>query len=194
MRIVLAALLGAVAMFMWEFVAHAFTPLGTMGMGYLPKEDTISSALESAIGKERGLYMFPTGGLTKQSTAEEEEKGMERMMEEMKTKPSGLVLYKAPGERFNFGANLAIQFVTDFVKLLLAVWLLAQTRFGTFGGRVAFITVAGVVAAITTNIPHWNWYGYPGDFTAAQIIMDVVGFLIAGLVIAFMFRRAPATA
>ena len=194
MKIVLAALLAAVAMFVWEFVAHAFTPLGTMGMGYLPKEDSVSSALASAIGKERGLYMFPTGGLTKESSGEEQEKGMERMMEEMKTKPSGLVLYKPAGETFNFGANLAIQFVTDFVKLFLAAWLLAQTRLATFGGRVGFIVVVGVIAAIATNIPHWNWYGYPADFTLAHVIMEVIGFFFAGLAISFVFKRNANTA
>ncbi len=64
------------------------------GIDYLPKEDAVSDALTSSIGTVPGMYMFPTGGLTKQSSSEEEEKGMERMMEEMKTKPSGLLVYK----------------------------------------------------------------------------------------------------
>lgn len=193
MRILLAALLGAVAMFVWEFAAHMFTPLGEAGISYLPNESTVSAALASAVGNQRGLYAFPTGGLTKQSSGPEKQQGMERIMEEMKTKPSGLLLYKPAGATFHFGKNLAVQFLTDFVKLFLAAWLLAQTRLATLGGRLGFIVVVGVIASVATNIPYWNWYGYPGDFTLAQIFMEIAGFFFAGLAIAFVFKPAPSS-
>src|SRR3712207_1682321 len=108
MRTFLAALLGAVAIFVWFAVAHMFTPLGMAGIDYLPNEDPVSQALASSIGTAHGMYMFPTGGLTKQSSREEQEKGMERIMEEMKTRPSGLLVYKPAGSTFNFGKSLAI--------------------------------------------------------------------------------------
>lgn len=193
MKIVLAALLGAVAMFLWEFVAHMFTPLGDAGMGYLPNETVVSPALASALGKQSGLYIFPTGGLTKDSSKEEMEQGMNRMLEEMKTKPSGLVLYKPPGTEFHFGKNLAVQFLTDFAKALLAVLLLAQTRLTTFGSRVGFVVLVGAVAAIATNIPLWNWYGFPVVFTLAYVVMEILSFFFAGLAIALIWKRSPAS-
>src|SRR3712207_4138273 len=82
MKLLLAALLGALTMFVWEFVAHMFTPLGEAGMGYLPSADAVSSSLASAIGDKAGMYMFPTGGVTKESTREEKMKAMEQMNEE----------------------------------------------------------------------------------------------------------------
>lgn len=193
MKILIAALLGALAMFLWEFVAHMFTPLGEAGIGYLPKESVISPALASAIGKESGLYMFPTGGLTRESSEQEKKAGMERMLEEMKTKPSGLVLYKPAGAEFNFGKNLAVQFLTDFAKALFAVLLLTQARPTTFGSRVGFVVLLGATAAIATNIPFWNWYGFPGVFTSANVFMEIAGFFFAGLAIALVLKRAPAT-
>jgi hypothetical protein len=193
MRILLAALLGAVAMFTWEFVAHMFTPLGEAGISYLPNEGPVSAALASAIGDRHGLYMFPTGGLTKESSSQEKQQGMERIMEEMKTNPSGLVLYKPAGTTFNFARSLGIQFATDFVKAFLAVWLLARTRLATFSGRVGFIVVVGVLAAIATNIPLCNWYGFPGEYTLANVVMEILGFFFAGLAIALVFKRAVTT-
>ena len=188
MRIVLAALLGAVAMFIWEFAAHMFTPLGEAGISYLPNESTVSPALASSIGDRKGLYMFPTGGLTKDSSGQEKQQGMERIMEEMKTKPSGLLLYKPAGTTFSFGKNLAVQFLTDLAKVFLAAWLLAQTRLATLAPRVGFVVVVGVIAAIATNIPNWNWYGFPGEFAVSQMLMEVVGFFFAGLAIAFVLK------
>ena len=190
MKLLLAVLLGALAIFLWEFVAHMFTPLGEAGIRYMPKPEAVSSSLESAIGDRAGMYMFPTGGLTTESSPEEQRKGMERMMEEMKTKPSGLLIYKPAGTAFNFGKNLAVQFATDVVKAALLVVLLAHTGRATFGKRVGFVVVAGVLAAIVTNIPHWNWYSYDGTFTMAQIVMEIIGFACAGLVIAGLYKPA----
>ena len=188
MKLLLAALLGALAFFAWEFVAHTFMPLGEAGLDYLPKSDTVGSSLETAIGAKAGMYMFPTAGLTTAASNAEKQKGMERMMEEMKTKPSGLLVYKPAGTEFNFGKSLAIQFINDLAKALLALALLAQTRLATFGRRVGFVTLVGLLAAITTTVPYWNWYGFNSTFTLANIVMDVAGYFFAGLVIAALYK------
>jgi hypothetical protein len=190
MKLLLAALLGALAIFAWEFVAHMFTPLGEAGIDFMPKPATVSSSLEIAIGSRAGMYMFPTGGLTGDASRAERQKAMVRMNEEMKTKPSGLLVYKPAGTEFNFGKNLALQFVTDLAKALLAVALLGQTRLVSFGRRVGFVVLAGVLAAIVTNIPYWNWYGFNGTFTISQIVTEIIGFFFAGLVIAWLYRPA----
>jgi hypothetical protein len=192
MRPLLAAFLAAVAIFVWLLIAHMFTPLGMAGMDYLPKEDAVSDALASSIGTAPGMYMFPTGGLTKESSAAEEQKGMERIMEEMKTKPSGLLVYKPAGSTFNFGKTLAIEFLTDFAIALIAVLLLAQTRIATYAGRVGLVVLLGVLAAIAANVPHWNWYGFTGTYALANMITGIVAMFVAGLVIAAIYKPAAA--
>ena len=190
MKLILAALLAALAIFLWEFVAHMFTPLGEAGLAYLPNSDAVSSSLKSAIGAKTGMYVFPTGGVTADSSREEKQKAMERMNEEMKTNPSGLIVYKPAGTEFHFGKNLAVQFATDLAKALLLIALLAQTRPGSFGRRVGFVVLAGVLATIVTNIPYWNWYGFNGTFTISQHVMDILGFFFAGLVLAWLYKPA----
>ena len=190
MRPLLAALLGAVAIFVWFAVAHMFTPLGMAGIDYLPNEAPVSDALASSIGTARGMYMFPTGGLTKQSSREEQEKGMERIVEEMKTRPSGLLVYKPAGSTFNFGKSLAIEFLTDFAIALITVLLLAPTRIATFAGRVGFVVLVGVLAAIAAHVPHWNWYSFPGAYAVANMFMAIVAMFLAGLIIAAIYKPA----
>jgi hypothetical protein len=48
------------------------------------------------------------------------------------------------------------------LQAILVIWLLAQTRIGSFAGRVGFVLIAGILASITTNVSYWNWYGFPG--------------------------------
>ena len=187
----IAALLGAIAMFLWSFVAHMFTPLGQAGVTPLPGPDAVSDSLTSSIGDKPGMYMFPTGGLTAESTRQEHAASMEKVMEEMKTKPSGLLVYHPAGRTFNFGKTLGIQFGIDFLEALIVVYLLTQTVLASFGARVIFVTLAGILAGIATNLAYWNWYGFNTAYTAANVVMEVVGFLCAGIVIALMLRNTP---
>jgi len=189
----LAAFLGALAMFLWSFVAHMFTPLGEAGIDPMPGADAVSSSLTSSMGDKAGMYVFPTGGLTPDSPRQEHAAAMEKIMEEMKTKPSGLLIYKPAGTTFNFPKALAIEFGIEFLEALIVVYLLSQTVLATFGGRVMFVTVAGLLAAIATQPSLWNWYGFNGTYTLANIVMEVIGFLCAGIVIALVTKNTPAS-
>jgi hypothetical protein len=70
------------------------------------------------------------------------------------------------------------------------VFLLAQTRIESFAGRVGFVLVAGIVAAITTNVSYWNWYGFPTAYIGSYMLIQIVGFLCVGIVAALVLRKA----
>ena len=93
------------------------------------------------------------------------------------------------------GKFLGIEFATELLESILAVFLLAQTRLISFGARVGFVMVAGILAAIATNVSYWNWYGFPGVYTAAYMFIQVVGFICVGIVAALVLgKREPQTA
>jgi hypothetical protein len=74
------------------------------------------------------------------------------------------------------------------------IFLLIQTRIESFGGRVGFVLVAGIFAAITTNIPYWNWYGFPSNYTAAYMLIEIAGYFCAAVVAALVLPRRAGTA
>ena len=114
---------------------------------------------------------------------------MKRMPAEFETKPTGLLVYRPPGDRaFNFPKWLIREFVFQFVEALLAAWLLAQASLGSFGKRVLFVTVIGIIAAITTNMSYWNWYGFTRIYTIGYMTIQVIGFFCAGLVAALILK------
>jgi hypothetical protein len=187
-RILLAGILGGIVMFIWNFVAHDLLPLGEMGVRVLPNEDTITSALQTNLADNSGFYIFPSGGLTPGATGEQKQAAMKKAEEQMAAGAAGVLIYR-PKRIFNFPKRLIIQFATDVAEALLAVFLLAQTGITGFGGKVGFVLTAGILAAITTNVPYANWYGFPKDFTLGQMIIQIVGFLLVGMVAAFLLRR-----
>jgi ABC-type antimicrobial peptide transport system permease subunit len=45
------------------------------------------------------------------------------------------------------------------------------------------------MAAITTNVSYWNWYGFPGVYTASYMLIEIVGFLLVGVIAALVLRK-----
>lgn len=190
-RILLAGILGGVVMFIWNFVAHDLLPLGEMGVKVMTNEDAVTSALQSNLGENPGFYVFPSGGYTPGMSGKEREAAMKKATEQAAAGAAGVLIYR-PKRIFNFPKRLVIQFATDVFLAWLAIFLLAQTRINGFGGKVGFVFSAGILAAIATNIPYANWYGFPKNYTLGQMTIQIVGFFLVGIVGACLLKpRAP---
>jgi hypothetical protein len=57
MKILLAGILGGIAMFIWTSIAHMFLPLGEAGISENPKEKAVLTAMQSNIPEKSGLYL-----------------------------------------------------------------------------------------------------------------------------------------
>jgi hypothetical protein len=67
-RIILAGVLGAIAMFIWTAIAHMLLPLGEAGIGEVPNDEALLKAMETSAGAKSGLYIFPGMGLGPDAT------------------------------------------------------------------------------------------------------------------------------
>ena len=189
MKILLAGILGGIVMFIWTSIAHMALPLGEAGLGGIPNESAVLSAMQSNIGDQTGLYIFPGPGLGKDATRREKKEAMKHMGEKIATNPSGILMYHAPGRPLALGKLLGVEFGTELLEAILVVFLLAQTRIASFAGRVGFVLVAGILAAIATNVSYWNWYGFPCVYTASYMFIQIVGFFLVGTVAALVLRK-----
>ena len=189
-----AAILGGITMFIWSFLAHDLLPLGETGMREFKDEAAMLDALKTNLGDAHGLYHFPGHKAGPNATRQEKSDAMKRAMEKAASGPSGVLLYHSTRE-FSFGKLLGIEFATELLEAMLVVFLLTQTGIESFSGRIGFVFVAGILAAITTNIPYWNWYGFPSNYTAAYMSIEIIGFLCVGLVAALLLKnKSPASA
>ena len=178
-------------MFIWSFIAHDLLPLGEIGMREFKNEAAMLDALKTNLGDASGLYHFPGHTVGANATRQEKSEAMKRAMEKAASGPSGLLIYH-PSREFTFGKLLGIEFATELLEAMLVVFLLTQTKIESFAGRVGFVLLAGILAAITTNIPYWNWYGFPSSYTAAYMSIEIIGFLCVGLVAALLLKNRSA--
>jgi hypothetical protein len=182
-RILLAGLLGGIAMFIWASIAHMALPLGSIGMREMPEDAALLTSMRSTLGERSGFYVFPgVGG----------DADMKKYEQKLASSPSGLLIYHPPGAKGLTPGQLVTEFSTELVEALLLAWLMAQTRAASFASRMGVALAVAVVAAITTNISYWNWYGFPAAYTFAYMGIQMVGFVLAGLVAARMLGRPSA--
>ena len=193
-RILLAAILGAIAMFIWASIAHMVLPLGQTGFKEIPGEPAVLGSLQASLGTDSGLYIYPGLGLPPGATREQKNEAMKLVDQKLATTPSGILIYHPPG-REGFRARLLItEFITELIEVLIAVFLLAQTRISSFGGRVGFVALVGLAAVITTNVSYWNWYGFPANYTGGYIFSLFVGYAVVGLVAAAIVKTGTGKA
>lgn len=191
MRIFLAGFLGAIAIFLWTTVAHMVLPLGEAGIKELPHETAVVETMQAKI-PQPGLYMFPGLGVSENATAEQRREAMRVVFQNYGKKPIGILMFYPTGTRqMAMGRWLSIEFVTELIESFIAVFLLSLTRLTTFGSRVGFVTLAGVLAAIATNVSYWNWYGFPTTYTASYMLTQIVGFFCIGVVAALIMKPRP---
>ena len=136
------------------------------------------SAMRASLGEAHGLYVFP--GM-----------GSGPYAEKLAVNPSGILMYNPPGMQALAPRMFIAEFLLELIESLLVVFLLAQTRLTSFGGRLGFVLAAGVLAAIATNVSYWNWYGFPLAYTAAYMTTQIVAFLCVGLVAGAVMKPAP---
>lgn len=182
MRILIAGLLGAIAMFVWTSVAHMMTPLANVGFSPIPNEQPVLDAMHQSIGDQQGLYFFPW-------VDPKDPNMMQKETDLRKANPSGLLLYAPP---VTAEAGMAPMLIKEFAKELAQALIAAFIAAGMaamFMTRVIAVTLIGVSAALATNASYWIWYGFPLDYTLAQMTIEVVGAFLAGLAIAWWLGR-----
>jgi hypothetical protein len=187
MRIVVAGLLGAIAMFVWTAVAHMATPLGAIGFQQIPGEVAVLKTMNDSIGAKPGLFFFPWVDM-------KDPNAMQKADALQKTEPSGLLLYRPAGQ--GMGADMTPMLIKEFIKQLVQALIAASIASMVVGFAMRWATVVGIgiSVGIATNVSYWNWYGFPLDYTLAAITMEVVSAIVAGLVIAWWLGRGEAKA
>jgi hypothetical protein len=188
LRIFIAGIVGGIVMFVWTSIAHMALPLGEAGVRELPNEPAMLDAMRTSLGETRGFYIFPGSGLPPDASADAKREAMKQMNEKMKTGPSGILIYHSR-RNFSLPRALGVEFATEVLEAILVIFLLSSTRLLTGGSRILFVTIAGVLVALATNVSYWNWYGFPKRYTAAYMFIQVVGFFLVGVVSALMLRN-----
>lgn len=85
----------------------------------------------------------------------------------------------------------------DLVAALLLCLLIARTGVERKRDTALMLALAGPAGESSRKMSDWNWYGFSASYTIVNVIDLTFQFAIAGIVIAWLYKRemqgAPAT-
>jgi hypothetical protein len=181
-KVILAGIIAGAALFFWGFISHVYTPLGAKGLSMHPHESMLLPAIQQTT-TEPGLYAFPGVDPAKKQTREEEAEWRERY----KSGPHGLLLVSPSGQDPMAPSRLVTELGINMATGILLALLLGRlaTGLGSFvgGGILAFL-----IGWTTISVPYWNWYGFPPLFTLIELVDQLVGGAVVGLVVGLFMR------
>lgn len=189
-RIGVAGLLGGLIMFFWGAAAHMGLKLGDIGFRYGSPGTAVLQAMaaEQPSDAASTIHMLPSLPEDQMGDAA----AVERFAKDASGKPYALVVY-APGGNpasVDMGATLGIQLLTDCAAALLLAWVLSLVT--GFSKRVLVAAAAGVFAALAIQMPLSNWYLFPLGYSLGIAAKHLMGWSLAGAVMAWWLARGDA--
>ena len=182
-RIIIAAIVGGIVFFIWSALIH-MSSLGMMGITSLT--DEALEALKTTVPNS-GLYLFP--GVVKSPTPEQQKAWEAKLA----SGPYGILAYTAGGSASMSPKLLISEFLTDLVAAFIAACMISMMPV-TYGKRVLTVMLLGVFGWISLTLSFWIWYNFPTAWVLSEAISEVLGWLVAGLVIAKLVPPRPLAA
>jgi len=155
-----------------------------IGFSHMANEDRILSTLRSSLTHD-GLYFFPSIDLRGQPSAEERAAWEARF----RAGPTGMIIYYPAGDTPVSLKKLSVQFLSDVVASGIVACVLFLSR-ATYWRRAGIAALLGVFGLCAVSSIYWNWYGFPNAFFLAQAVDMMVGWSLAGAIIAKLIPTA----
>lgn len=177
-------------MFLWGSISHMVLGLEETAVKDLPNEGPVTAAMQAGI-KEPGFYFFPGMEMSGKQTKEEKEAAAKKWNEKYAAGPRGIVVFHPTGQPFNFGKRLSLQLADQLaVGIILAIVLAQTIALRTYAGRLALVTLIGLIPFLMISFPYWNWYAFPRNFTIVELADRLLTIFCGGLVLAAIVKPA----
>ncbi|MHC4939598.1 MAG: hypothetical protein ACYTHK_11560 [Planctomycetota bacterium] len=177
---ILAAFLGALAMFAWGFVS--WMVLHLMPEETFKNEGTVAEAMRSS-GNGDGVYFVPLMPEKDSPKYKDWEKNFARGPRAV------VVLHTGEVETDKFMiTSMAKGFAVMFAACFLLAILLGNASIKHFMGRFLYCVTIGGIIAVFGNGSGWAWFHYPLSWTIPGMINDLVAWACAGAVMGAIIK------
>lgn len=186
-KIILAGLLGGIAITLWQFTAWMVLPLHKDTIKQTPNEETVTSTLATYITEE-GVYGIP---FAPESRADID--ALNQWKEKFQQGPLTTIFFRPIGDDPAMTSRFVVGLIIQIIASLIAAWLLSRSTAAaqSYISRVCFVGILGIFASIVVHASYWNWMYFPLKYTTAMMADLTFGWIIAGLVIAAFIKPDP---
>jgi hypothetical protein len=173
-RIVSVSFLSAVVLFNWGAVTLVLIPWHSLVMLGVKDERAVLEVLGTQLAGT-GVYSVPIDHNSYTATS-----------------PFAMIMYRPQGIGMGQAGVMAVSFATYWLASLVAALLTPKSETLSYTRRVLFFVGLGVFTSLVAHVNNWTWMGYSPGFTLMAIFDLVVGWFLAGLVLARLLPRGSA--
>ncbi|MBI4970383.1 MAG: hypothetical protein HZC17_00880 [Candidatus Omnitrophica bacterium] len=181
-KMLIGGLLGGAVIFAWGMFSWMVLPFHMQTMNNFKDEAAVQTTIMLNVSKA-GVYGIP--GCPRHETASGEAQNVlkKKAMEQMAKGPVAYVIV-SPNGIASFPVLMLRSLAIQIVGLLLVILLFSQTSISSYLGRVLFFTTFAAAASVVGIVPCWNWWGFPVVDTLLEAADLLIGYTLAGLLIA----------
>ena len=183
MRILIAGIVGGIVMFVWGAFSHMMLGVGEAGVQSLPNEEAMVACMKQNI-PNAGLYFAP--GIDMSRTMSEAEQAA--WAAKYEAGPNVFLVYRPVGIHPMGFHQLGFEFLSNFLAALVGAFMLTWTV-PSFWKRVGLATLIGLAAWLSINVSYWDWYRFPANFVASELLEQIVGWGLSGAAMAMILRN-----
>lgn len=190
-RIIFGGIIGAIVAFVWSFVSWVILPWHEWTFQSFRNQDFVSWVMKENVKKD-GVYVIPQ--MQKEKSSFSPKAVQEKLKEEKSALKKGPFVYvqiRKKGIDYTSPKQYIVSFLTQFIGATLISFLLMNATVSSYGGRLLFVTVIGLIVGVLGQIPNWNWFGGGGLFLLVNIADLIVTWFLAGLFMAGIVRQKP---
>jgi len=182
--LVVGTILGGVVLFFWGFLFHSVIPFAKSTLNPFSNEAAVlQAALAGA--PSSGTYIipnYPPGATPEQQKAAQD-----------KAARGPVVLVAVRRDPLVLGRAMGVQFLADLIAACFLTIVMMRSGSSTALGRAGLLVAVALAGWAMRSLPSWNWFGFGLDYILAELVDMVVGFFLAGLLIARFVPTSPST-
>ncbi|GAC1440058.1 MAG: hypothetical protein NVSMB63_06020 [Sediminibacterium sp.] len=150
---IIGSLVGAILIFIWQFLSWTITDLHRPAQDYTPKQDSVMNYLNSQFSED-GQFLLPN--IPKGTSMEEYNK----LMKATDGKPWAVVSYHKymDNSSNHMIRNMARGLVANIIMVWLACWLLGKMNHPSFRTILLSSLFIGLIAFINAPYTYHIWY------------------------------------
>lgn len=176
-------ILGGIALFIWGAISWMVLPWHNFAMYGFKDEVAVTQTLFSN-APQNGIYILPNPHRQgEESTQEEIKAKSSSSMEQMIKGPVLFAAVSLDGSGSMVKPMIG-SLLIQMLGALLVTFLILEKNNLTYWERVGFAVLFALAAGIVCHLPYWNWWSFSALYTLVTIMDLVVGWFLAGLVIA----------
>jgi len=178
-KTLIGALVGALIIFLWQFLSFAVVNLHKPAQQYTDKQEAIMSFLNSQ-GLKEGGYILPQAG--NNATMDEHE----QFMKNAEGKPWAIIQYHNSLKN-NMVMNMIRGYIVNVIIVLLFCWLINRFNAVNFSRIVTAALVVGLISFLNEPYTGYIWYQ---NFDIWAFLGDaVISWGLTGLWLAWWLTR-----